>query len=100
MYVCEKTGEINPKGDKGLTVLHMAGQGGHLEICEFIIKNVEDKNPQDKEGFSPLYDAASQGHLEICKLMIENINEKNPANKGYSKTRQEAPGDAKRRQEN
>ena len=70
-YVCEKNWEINPKGDKGLTVLHMAGQGGHLEICEFIIKNVEDKNPQDKEGFSPLYDAASRGHLDSMKRTLQ-----------------------------
>ena len=81
MYVCEKTGEINPKGNNDFTVLHMACQGGgHEEICEFIINNVEDKNPQDGEGFSPLYDAASRGHSEICKIIIENVNDKNPAN--------------------
>ena len=80
IYFCEKTGEINPKGNKGITVLHMAVQGGHLEVCEFIIKRI-DKNPKDDEGFTPFHLAAYQGHFEICKLMMQYVYYKNPADK-------------------
>ena len=55
----------NSRDDEGLIALHVAAQNGHLEVCQLIITNVEDKNPTNNHGLTPLHAAAEKGHLEI-----------------------------------
>ena len=43
----------NPRSDFGWTPLHSAARGGHLEICELITSNVEEKDPPDDNGMTP-----------------------------------------------
>ena len=69
----------NPATNDGSTPLHAAACNGHLEICELIIKAVDDKNPARYDGVTPLYMAAQNGHYEVCKLIISNVDQKNPA---------------------
>ena len=47
---------------------------GHLQICQAIVANIDDKNPSCHFGFTPLHFAAYQGHLEILqdKTKIQN----------------------------
>ena len=53
--------------------MHFAASNGKLEVCQFIIDNLDYKNPRDKYDVTPLHSAASLGHLEVCKLIIENV---------------------------
>merc|ERR1719391_1730579 len=54
----------------------------HLEICQLILDNVEDKNPADNYRITPLHEAARGGHLSVFKLLLEHSPEKNPKNSG------------------
>ena len=60
------------------TLLHLAAENGHYNICKKIIENVQDKNPSDEKGWTPLHLAALFGHLKVCEYILENIDEKNP----------------------
>ena len=60
------------------TLLHLAAENGHYNICKKIIENVQDKNPSDEKGWTPLHLAALFGHLKVCEYILENIDEKKP----------------------
>ena len=109
-YAHGKTGEVNPQnmavarseipgglvvlgGDNvsplvkialqninGETPLHFACQGGHMNICEFVLGKINDKNPGRNDGGTPLHSAAQNGRLEICKLMMKGLENSNPGN--------------------
>ena len=53
----------NPKDGNGWTPLHSAAKGGHLEVCKFILENVEDKNLKKDDGGTPLHSVAQDGAL-------------------------------------
>ena len=70
---------INPANNNGETPLHSAAKSGHLDICKFILENVqEDKYPADNVGFTPLHYAAILGNLEIFKFIVTNVENENP----------------------
>ena len=101
-HFVEKTHDINPKEPHSeYTPLHFAACYGKIEICQFIIADLNDKNPKNKDGVTPvtplylaancfgyfdnrgdtpLHLAASMGHLNICKLIIKGVQVKNPEN--------------------
>ena len=62
------------------TPLHFAANNGHLEICQLIMNNVDDKNPNANWAgeASPYHLAAEKGHVEVCKLFLETLTDKNP----------------------
>ena len=37
----------NPANSKGQTPLHFAAKEGHMEVCQLIMENFQDKNPGD-----------------------------------------------------
>ena len=79
--IFEKVDDKNPKGYKGLSVLHLAAQEGCLNICKFILENVDDgKNLLDDSGYTPLYRAAHRGHVEVCKLFLSHLEGKDLGN--------------------
>ena len=47
-------------------------------MCNFIIKNTEDKNPRVKGGWTPLHFAAQNGHLVVYLLIMDAVEDKNP----------------------
>ena len=49
--------------DWGETPFHYAAKYGHLDICEYMIDQIECKNPTDDKGMTPLHNAADRGHL-------------------------------------
>ena len=51
----------------GETPLHWATQKGHLDICDLILNNVNDKNPKDYSGITPLHIAAEHGSLQLVQ---------------------------------
>ena len=71
--------KINPANNNGETPLHSAAKSGHLDICKFILENIqEDKNPEDNVGFTPLHYAAIMEHLDIFKFIAQNVENENP----------------------
>ena len=65
--------------------LHKAALNGHLEICELIVKYLEDKNPRNKDCVTPLQFAALSGHLAVCEHLLAPLGNKNPAtNSGFT----------------
>ena len=73
-----KIEDKNPSNEWGNTPLHYAAQYGHLEICQLIIKSVNEKNPPNIMKFTPLHYAARFGKAIICELIMKNIRNKNP----------------------
>ena len=61
--IFEKVDDKNPKGFKGLCLLHLAAQEGCLDICKFILENVEENTFQDDTGWTPLHWAAKYGQV-------------------------------------
>lgn len=80
MYANSK--DKNPvSGTPGLTPLHVAAAHGELDICGFIIGQVEDKNTVTLYGKdTPLHFAAEYGHLSVYKLLFNHAVDKNPKN--------------------
>jgi hypothetical protein len=83
--VALKFKNINLANNNGETPLHSAAKSGHLDICKFILENLEvDKNPKDNVGFTPLHYAAilnkdtKYNNLEIFKLIVQGIENANP----------------------
>ena len=71
--------KINPANNNGETPLHSAAKCGHLDICKFILENInENENPEDNVGLTPLHYAAMLGNLEIYKFLDQNIEHENP----------------------
>jgi ankyrin repeat protein len=62
---------IKSKGETTkLTPLHRAAQGGHLEICEFLVAKGAEVNAKSNSAETPLHLAAQNGHGKICELLI------------------------------
>ena len=71
-----------------MTPLHVAAEGGHLEVCQLFINakkrdpnshemidRLEDKNPRSEEGKTPLDFATIAVHLNLRQFNIENAEE-------------------------
>ena len=61
-------------------VLHVASQGGHYSVCQFLLQNGACVNEVDETGGSALYASDKNGHLAVCGLLIKhgaNVNQTN-----------------------
>ena len=85
-FIAEKIGISNLKKTKVLDyALMQASTQGNIEICKFIMKNLENKNPEDDKGVTPLHLAARCGKENVCKFLMDNLVDKNPkANNGIT----------------
>ena len=68
----------NPKCN--LTPFHFAAAYGHLDLCKYVSKDLEDMSPKCNLGQTPLHLAASNGHLDVCKHIMEKSANKSPKN--------------------
>lgn len=64
----------NVTGDGGWTPLHLAAQGGHLELARFLLESganvhLRSSNPLENQ---PLHAAAAGGHASLVRLLLEN----------------------------
>lgn len=77
-YIIDKTDAVSQA--EMSSALFLVATRGHREICELLVKNLEDKNPSDplKKGLTPFHDAAANGHVGICKVLMKNLSNKNP----------------------
>ena len=75
----------NPSNSQGLTPLHAAASGGHLQVYSTIIEKLGNHhptvfNPEDEFKNTPLHFAAGKGHVEVCEAIFSVAWIKNPAN--------------------
>ena len=62
MFLSQKKSHVFTD-NSGETPFHYAAKYGHLEICEYMIDQIECKNPTNDTGLTPLHNAAERGHL-------------------------------------
>ena len=72
----EAGGDINVMSKKGVTALHLAAAGGHVQVVQFLIneKNLDPNCKSHASHSKPIHVASSGGHLEIIKFMVEEVN--------------------------
>ena len=51
--IVKMTGDKNPSRKDSLTPLHLAAGKGHIQVCTFIMENLENKNTGNKRGKTP-----------------------------------------------
>jgi hypothetical protein len=54
------------------TPLHMAIQGGHIDIVKYLLQQGANREARDKENRTPMHCAAQFGQLDIIKTLILN----------------------------
>jgi ankyrin repeat protein len=62
---------VNQKGEKRKTALHIAAEKGQIEIVRLLLEHGADPNLADWVGSTALDSASSIGQLEIVKLLIQ-----------------------------
>ena len=67
--------EKNPKNLYLETPLHIAANNGHLDVYQYLIRNVEDKNPQNREGLTPLQYAGMKNYHCFENFLSEYLQE-------------------------
>ena len=78
-YIIDSFEEMNPPNINGITPLHLAAEGGHLNICMFILaSNLSIKNPKSKNGETSLHIVAKTGYLKLFEYLAGYCNDKNP----------------------
>ncbi|KAI2621638.1 hypothetical protein GGR54DRAFT_73026 [Hypoxylon sp. NC1633] len=73
------------KGKQGMTALHYAAYGSHLETVRYLLLEGADPNHLDELGKSPLFCASESGNKGIVSLLIEKGANPNAVNsEGFS----------------
>ena len=86
IHLKNKTDEIIiSKFQDGSTQTDFAAKPGHLEICQYILRRIENKVPRDIKGYTPLHMAACLGQFELYQALISMTDVKNPSD-NYGKT--------------
>ena len=54
------------------SVLHVAAQFGHEQICELLLRHDAIVDTTDETKWTPLHWAAFEGHEKVCELLIQH----------------------------
>ena len=73
-YIVERTGDFNPELHDNITALHFAAKLGHLEIYQFLLKNVDDEHPVDLYENTPYHCAVENNQLEVCRFIMKTLD--------------------------
>lgn len=64
--------DVNRFSRQGVSALHYAVYGEHVEAIRFLIEHGADINARDKHGWTPLHQAARSGSPEVIDVLVEN----------------------------
>jgi len=67
--------DVNQRGAKGMTPLHIACENYALVVFEFLMHNGADASAVDDEGNCPLHYAASCGSQTMVKQLLDRAPE-------------------------
>lgn len=71
MMISRRTVKLNAIGGPGLTALHCAAAGGHLEAVELLLEAGADSSIREAEhGHTPLHTAAYGGQVEVVRRLL------------------------------
>lgn len=56
----------------GTPALHLAAQGGHLEVVRLLLEHRADVGIRDWRGHTPLYTAVAESQCSVVKLLLEH----------------------------
>ena len=63
---------VNQKDQLGMTALHYACLGGHLEVVKVLIKYGSDVNKKTKSGSTPLTGAVDSCRLKVVEYLLDH----------------------------
>lgn len=67
-YLLSRGAQLN--GTRMLHLLHIASQGGSIEICDYLVKNGCSLYEVDDIGYIPYHHALEYGHLNLVRWYI------------------------------
>ncbi|XP_028169065.1 uncharacterized protein LOC114359033 [Ostrinia furnacalis] len=63
--------DINIQGPEGMTALHIAAQGGDVELCTALLEAGDvSVDSRDLGGWTPLVWAAENDHVDVVRLLL------------------------------
>ncbi|MHC4458074.1 MAG: ankyrin repeat domain-containing protein [Planctomycetota bacterium] len=68
----KKPGLVNTLNMAGLTPLHEAANGGHVDAAKVLLTHGADVEAERIGGFTPLHDAIVKKHRDVAELLIAN----------------------------
>ncbi len=67
------------------TPLHLASQGGHVDVARMFIERGADVSAQDRDRNTPLHWASHEGRMDVARMLIERGADVSARN-GYEST--------------
>ena len=55
-----------------LAAIHLAVEGMHKEVCQFLLSNGASTSVTDSEGYSPIHIACNVGNVDVLNLLLDN----------------------------
>jgi ankyrin repeat protein len=70
MILDAEEGLLDLRNKDGKTAMHLAAEGGHSAILDYLLRTGASKHVKDKLGRTPLHQAAAGGHATATDLLI------------------------------
>ena len=71
-WLKEQGAEVNVKTDNGRTPMHLAAEGGHLDVMQWLNAEGLEINVKDNGGNTPLTLAIESGRTQVIEWLREN----------------------------
>jgi ankyrin repeat protein len=71
VLISSKGFNINYQSPWGLSALHEASRGGHIDVVKGLVDKGADLNILDVDGRTPLYWAAERGHPAVVSFLLD-----------------------------
>ncbi|XP_046562229.1 serine/threonine-protein phosphatase 6 regulatory ankyrin repeat subunit C-like [Haliotis rubra] len=62
--------DLSQEDDNRYNILHMAGQGGNMELVKYVLAQNIVKNSRSDAGWTSALETANEGHTEVLKVLV------------------------------